>query len=405
MKIGILTFYKVANFGANLQALSTFYYLTNKGFEVVFLNYMTRETELSLMSDYESNLQTKCHIDFVDKYLNCQTEVLHNENEVFEEITKRKIDMVIIGSDAVVQHHPFISRLVFGPRRLHIMDKVAKERLFPNPFWGIPFSARIPTAMMSVSSQNSEYKHFGILLKNRMKKALGNIKYISVRDGWTKQMFESISSKLNITITPDPVFAFNMNVPEKMVLTRKELYAKFNLPKRYVLVSLHSQSLSVDFLKEMATKFERQGLECVAFPMPKGIKFEHPFKYQVETPLSPLDWYSLIKNASAYIGSNMHPIIVSLHNSVPCFSIDHWGTIDFWGNKKDNGSSKIEHILSVYHLEKNRRPIQHGICSVFVQEIIDAIEFFPTQKVAEQSKKQVEKYNDMMSNIIEVLKK
>ena len=27
MRIGILTFYKVANFGANLQALSTFYYL------------------------------------------------------------------------------------------------------------------------------------------------------------------------------------------------------------------------------------------------------------------------------------------------------------------------------------------------------------------------------------------
>ena len=34
MRIGILTFYKVANFGANLQALSTFYYLKSKGFDV-----------------------------------------------------------------------------------------------------------------------------------------------------------------------------------------------------------------------------------------------------------------------------------------------------------------------------------------------------------------------------------
>lgn len=31
MKIGIITFYRVPNFGANLQALSTYRYLENAG--------------------------------------------------------------------------------------------------------------------------------------------------------------------------------------------------------------------------------------------------------------------------------------------------------------------------------------------------------------------------------------
>ena len=404
MKIGILTFYKVANFGANLQALSTYYYLKNKGFEVIFLNYMTKETEQKLMSDYNSQPQTKCHVDFIDKLLNCQTKILHDEEEVYEEIVKQQIDSVIIGSDAVVQHHPFFSRLVFGPRRLHVMDKVAKERLFPNPFWGIPFSKDISTVMMSVSSQNSEFKYFDFVLKKRMKKALNELKYLSVRDEWTKKMFESINSKLNVSVTPDPVFAFNQNVPNKLIPTRGELNEKYKLPEKYVLVSLHSQSLSIEFLENLARAFEKKGFECVAFPMPTGIRFNHPFKYQIQTPLSPLDWYSLIKNASAYIGSNMHPIIVSLHNAIPCFSIDHWGTMDFWGNKKENGSSKIEHILSVFHLEKNRKSIQHGVCSVSVQGILDAIESYPKQKVLEQSELQLKNYNDMMTNIIDVLR-
>ena len=39
MKIGVLTFLNVANFGANLQATSTYYYLKNHGHVPVFINY------------------------------------------------------------------------------------------------------------------------------------------------------------------------------------------------------------------------------------------------------------------------------------------------------------------------------------------------------------------------------
>ena len=82
--------------------------------------------------------------------------------------------------------------------------------------------------------------------------------------------------------------------------------------------------------------------------MPVGIRFKHPFAYEIGIPLPVLNWYGLIKYASAYVGSNMHPIIVSLHNGTPCYSIDYWGTTDFWGNHLDDGSSKVAHILKVF---------------------------------------------------------
>lgn len=109
-----------------------------------------------------------------------------------------------------------------------------------------------------------------------MKKALERMKYISVRDEWTQKMFLAISSNLNIQVTPDPVFAFNQNA-EQFIPTEEELRQKYSLPDRYVLVSLHSQSLSEQQLFKLKVGFEEKGLECVAFTMPTGIKFKHPF--------------------------------------------------------------------------------------------------------------------------------
>lgn len=37
----------------------------------------------------------------------------------------------------------------------------------------------------------------------------------------------------------------------------------------------------------------------------------------ISIPLNPIDWYALIKYSKGYIGERMHPIVVSLHNSVP----------------------------------------------------------------------------------------
>lgn len=402
MNIGILTFYKVANFGANIQGVSTYYYLKKIGYNPIFLNYVSVKTENSLEESYKKSVQTKAHIDFVNSYIENQTENLYNSDDVVAAIDKYHIDAIIIGSDAVVQHHPLLSRIHKGRRKPFYIAHPAPERMFPNPFWGCGFADKIPTVMMSVSSQNSKYSQFSKSLKSRMFETLNNMKYISVRDTWTLNMMKAIGVNQDVKVTPDPVFAFNYNAGH-LVPSEDDIRKRFSLPKAYVLVSLHSQSLTLKTLDELNSMFKAAGKTCVAFPMPGGVKYQHHFDYEIKVPLSSIDWYALIKYASGYVGSNMHPIIVSLHNAVPCFSIDHWGTKDFFNRTVRDGSSKVEHIMGVFGLKNYVKPIDNDICYVEASVIVDAIQKFPCEHVRKVALDKYDEYLKMMGEIMNII--
>lgn len=399
MKIGILTFYRVPNFGANLQAISTYLYLKNHGHEPVMIIYDPKRT--NERNETELAVQAQTHLQFVDTLMPSHTQRCNGADEINIAIKKYKIEAIIVGSDAVVQHHPLLSRIHKGRRKPFYFSKLPPERMFPNPFWGVDIDPLIPMAMMSVSSQNSRFKLFSKSLKKRMAEALSRMKYISVRDAWTQQLILSVldSQCRNVPITPDPVFAFNYNV-SNLIPTVEDIRSRFNLPDKYVLVCLNAQNLEASQLQDLENKFASHGLHCVAFTLPVGIKFNHPFAYKVDTPLDPLDWYALIKYASGYVGCNMHPIVVSLHNAVPCFSIDHWGTRNFWGRSKDDGSSKVADILERYGLGDNRAVIENNKCVVDSNLIVDKILNYPKGKVAEFSKEWTESYKLMMDNIL-----
>lgn len=106
-------------------------------------------------------------------------------------------------------------------------------------------------AMMSVSSQNSEYKYFGKKLSRKMSETLSRMKYISVRDSWTRDMVVSIThDKIIPPVTPDPVFAFNENAGF-LVPSEESLRKKYNLPQKYVLISLLHQDLTIQQMEEL----------------------------------------------------------------------------------------------------------------------------------------------------------
>lgn len=100
------------------------------------------------------------------------------------------------------------------------------------------------------------------------------MKYISVRDTWTFNMLKEIDNQLQVSLTPDPVFAFNQNA-NGILCTKKQVLEKFKLPDSYVLVSFFGQVFSVEYLDDLKRRFLAQGLECVALPMPTGMHFKH----------------------------------------------------------------------------------------------------------------------------------
>lgn len=401
MNIGILTYYKVPNFGANLQAVSTYNYLKTKGHEVVFLYYLSHYTDYVRVKSLKVSAQLKVHFDFIDQNLPQDDGKLFSSAAVMNAAHKHHLDAIIIGSDAVLQHFPLFSTLRWGQSMKAWLRPIEGERRFPNAFWGYGITDKIPTAMVSVSSQNSPYNKWLDFTKHRMAKCLNNMRYISVRDVWTQKLVKAVSFSLNPTITPDPVFAFNQNAGH-LVPSKKEICEKFGLKENYALVGLRGDVLSYETLVEIEKRFGERGIECVAFPI--GHTAELPYKKQIKYPLNPLDWYALLKYSSAYIGNNMHPIVVSLHNAVPCFSIDNWGTTNFWGKRIDDGSSKVQDILDRYGLSKNRRVVEAGHCNVSAKEIFDALDTYNVEKVREISSLQFKRYDDMMINCLEALK-
>lgn len=407
MKIGVLTFLHVANFGANLQATSTYYYLKNQGHTPIFINYTSYQVEITnkisqlkkKLQNRSISIQTLEHEKFIKEQIKNQTRNVHTCSQVFEVIKEEGIEAVIIGSDAVAQHWPLFSTLKLGKHRPFWIEPLQQERRFPNPFWGVGFSDKIPTAMMSVSSQNSKYPIFTKSVLKRIAKQIDTMTYVSVRDAWTKDMMLAAQPSSSIEVTPDPVFALNYNLGD-LIPSENDIRRKFELPDKYVLIGLRSQVYTYEELDKMNELLMSEGKECVAFNIDGVYAYKHPFKYEIKLPLNPLDWFGLIKYASAYIGSNMHPIVSSLTNGVPCFSIDNWGIVDFWGKKKTSKSSKVYDVLSQYGLTDYWCSIENGKCSTTVEKIIEKLHNFPTDKVKQISIKRVNVYKNMMERII-----
>lgn len=401
MNIGVLTFYKVANFGANLQAVSTYLYLKKHGHNPVFINYMSPES----LKRYDNNHLSERwvnHIKFVDKIIKIQTPVCRTSDDILKMVKLYSLDGIILGSDALLQHHPLIARIKRGRRKPFYVAKYDSDCMFPNPFWGCGISEQVRLGYLAVSSQNSEYKYFTKGLKEKMKLALSPVSYFSVRDEWTKNLLKSILPNREVNVSPDPVFAFNYNAKE-FILSKDFIIDKFKIPENYVLISLHYQSLDDSVLYELNKYYADKGTPCIFLPIPNGQTFNHQCEFEIPSTIDPLEWYSLIKNAKAYIGSNMHPIVVSLHNAVPCYSIDNWGKENIFGRKRDDGSSKIKHIMDVFGVGQNHSYIENYKCAVNSKKIIDSIENFPVEDVTEKALNYYKKYLKIMSDIIESL--
>lgn len=401
MKIGVLTYYRVANFGANLQAVSTYNYLERLGHEPIFIHYMSRQLYEETDRNYDSNQQIKANLDFIDKYIARQTEVCFSASDINFAIEKYEIEAIIVGSDAVLQHHPLLSRMYSVGNKFNrefIIEKVNDERLFPNLFWGIGLNKNIPLAMMSVSSQNSEYRYFTPWLKWKMRKALKRYSYISVRDIWTQKMLEKIMGK-KVPLTPDPVFAFNENAGS-IIPEREYILSKYKLPKNYILVSFLNVGIPTEVIYNLKEVFAQVGLICVAFPSQLGVRFQHNYDHEIQSPLNPSDWYALIKYSQGYIGNNMHPIIVSLHNAIPCFSIDNYSNYNFLRHPKNDNSSKIKDVLTRYGLGDNIMvPFKNNTDNLHTK-IFNCIMNYPKESVMKKSEEQLGKYELMMKSIL-----
>lgn len=403
MKIGLLAYHAACNFGATLQLLSTFCYLKNNGYDPIVINWVPKDLEEfyrkpTPIAQYEmqKNLRSKIWIE---------TELCRTSEDVAHAVEKNCIDAVIVGSDAVAQHHAFPENIVFPTRNIVSIRKYTQDRLYPNPFWGDftkYLNRQVPIAYLSASSQDSVYKNYTKGLRKMMAESLSRYSWISVRDSWTQEMFSHITGgKIKPPVTPDPVFAFNNNVAY-LLPTENEIREKFNLPNKYYLFSFEkNRGLTQDWVNQFEYEARKKGIDCVGLPFSIG-GTDGKFSKMIEFPLTPLEWYSLIKYSCGYIGNNMHPIVVSLHNANPFYSFDNYGLTKYRKMITSDYSSKIRHILGLAGFEGYREsclPRKYKYPSP--SHIIDKLEHFDKDKAQQFAEKYHSLYLVNMVNIIE----
>lgn len=402
MKIGILTYHSAYNFGANLQVYSTVEYLKNNGFDPIIINWIP-EDMAARSSIFVSGIQINAHDEFRKRFLPC-TDICRTDADIIKVIKNENIKGIIIGSDAVLQHQPFLSRIYLSKKGITLKNKTGSDGIFPNPFWGsfIPYFEEIfPVLVMSVSSQNTDFKYIRGRLRKQMNISLHRFSSITVRDLWTKRMVKYLTyGTIDPPITPDPVFAYNQNVKDQY--SKEEILNRFNLSDNYLLLSFRSRIISIEWMKSFQTIAEKNNFNCVALTTPGGIPWETPFR-KIEPPLSPNEWYSLIKHSAGFIGEQMHPIIIALHNSVPFYSFDYYGIVSFkyFVNEK---CSKIYNLLSSAGFLKNRvNMLGKGSRCPSPEEVFLQINNFDSAKCNLFSINQLDKYNSMMKTISKFL--
>lgn len=401
MKIGLLSYHAVCNFGATLQLLSTCGYLCKHGHTPIIINWVPKDLEESYKV-HTPDVQYIRQQELRDQIWN-ETALCRTMEDVANVITENGIEAVIIGSDAVCQHHTLLERIVFPCHKIVAIQKATSDRLFPNPFWALwnqLLKHPIPVAMMSASCQDSVYKYFSRGLCRRMATPINSFKYVSVRDEWTQEMFRHVTrNKITPPITPDPVFAFMPNTGE-LLPSFGELRQKFDLPDKYFLFSFHNgKTVSQKWLDEFQTIAKEEGILCVNLPFSEKESFGK-LEHSIHLPVTPLEWFAVIKYSSGYIGHNMHPIVVSLHCGVPFFSFDNYGLKHLNGILTTDKSSKIKHILAHAGLLSQREScISRNYHPLSADAVFQKIKEFPLDLSLDFSNQYYIRYLQMMDEI------
>ena len=408
MKIGLLAYHSVCNFGAMLQLLSTYMFLENHGHEPVVINWVAKDLE-----EYYAQNTPVSQIENQRKLrlkLWKETSLCRTIEDVANIISTEHIEAVIIGSDAVAQHHPLFERIIFPCRNILAINPVTSDVVFPNPFWGIwtdYLDKPVPVALMSAASQDSKYKYISKKLRKQMKERIMTFCYVSVRDVDTQKMFSFITEgQCCPSVTPDPVFAFNQNAAS-LVPSKEELMKKYGLSDKYMLISFKNEkrsNVSQTWLNKFQDIAKHHGIQCVSLPFSTSLSAGE-LESEIALPLNPIDWYALLKYSCGYIGNNMHPIVVCIHNTVPFFSFDNYGTKHANGLFCDSSTSKIRHILKVANLLDCRIASN----SLFrrtpsPEHVFNKLQTFDKAKCKNFAQGYLNKYNEMMTKILERLR-
>lgn len=393
MKIGILTFHRPANFGANLQAYSSYKYFSSLGHDVKIINYLRPED--FKYQNTVAQVQLEAHITFSKEKLPITREV-DNISGIQSVVKEEKFDLIAIGADAVWRS---------------LKDDCV---FFAKWLFECPEIANIPVISMSAAHMGNGFMNLDESKRKTIKDCLDQFKFISVRDVWTRDMINrDIYGNTNYvnTINPDPVFLLDK--------FNNELWDSQGFKtKGYYIMSLKSNwnqgkmgGVHLKWFNKFKHIVNAHGYKLVELPIPEGPS-GMPFDYTIPYPIEPLQWYLWIKNAKAYCGLRFHAIVSSISAGTPFFSIDSYGTCTrmtyllqklglYTLAAKGDKNSKIRNILKDSKFETFR--IDSYIENMPPKRLFNMLEHVNVKDIYELRDKYIGRYVENMTYMLNSL--
>lgn len=286
MKVGVLTFHHVLNYGAVLQAVSLFQAIQALGHEVEIIDYRPRKARLKYMGlglrsggPIRAMARKKKFFDYLRTGARLSGTTFYSYASLQAGLSD--YESIIVGSDQVwnVVSYRGVDRAFF----LDFLPTRAVRRIAYAP---------------SVGEAG-----FEDLQRAGVHECLRHFDWLSARDEGTADVVEKCCG-VRPAVVLDPAF---LQLPE-----RKEREQEHS---EYILV--YGLEVNPEIVN-VSTKLQREK----QLPIVTIGKGWHGVKREI-TDASPSEWVQLVQNASFLVTNSFHGVVYSIMNEVPFLALPH----------------------------------------------------------------------------------
>ena len=374
MKIGILTFHRVINNGAVMQAYS----LQNRiqqdfpddNVEIIDYNPNVREVfkiKTPLIFAYRRSVReaiqkAKQTIEFnkATKRFKLSKRLIGKSEKKIREYIEKVYDLVVVGSDAVFNWNDLGLPNMYFLSDVHVKHK----------------------ASYSASAHLQNYRKITEEQKEYLRSSLGDFEYIGVRDENTNNFVKYILPEKETRHNCDPSIFLKMDYDDGKLIKKMEKNG-FDFSQKTVFVMLMKSEYG-EFVK-------RYFKDCQIVALMDGNPYADIYLYD----LNPFEWGKVFSYGSFLITDYFHGTIFGIKNNIPVLSIDSSG----YGNSKQGYESKAKDLLEkrldlpYYYINANDLIGETGY-EVFAQKIEQINTSFNKEKVIDALENEALSYLD-----------
>ncbi len=281
MKIGIITVYDSANYGAFLQAYASKRFLESYGHEVVFIKVRTSLDRFKEFWKIPKGIRGKVRFFlnipfYVNKYTKYRKDLNYFKQCDIDKVSNENIDLIFIGSDELwnVKSDTFQKGIFYGEN--------------------VDVSKKVAYAVSAGQADYSDYTRFPQYLE-----LMKQVNILGVRDENTRRLVKNFVEE-DVPIVCDPTCLVDSHI---------FFEHKYHYYKRFLLIYSYSvPNEHVELIKRFA---QEKRLLIVSLCMP------HKW-CDVNMNCSALEFSSLIKQAEFVYTTTFHGSIFTFLNEKQC---------------------------------------------------------------------------------------